>query len=551
MCNGPALAHWQAECIRHLLEWGRAQLEIVIMAEKTETEVNLGFWHRLRRKISTNLFFRFWYRFFVKLSGTRNVPLTQVACDVPIRKVRIVKKGRFSEYFSQEDTTAVRRFDLDFVLRFGFGIIRGEILRTPRYGVWSFHHGDERKFRGRPSAFWEMYYGSTTIGGILQQLTDRLDGGVILKRWAIRNNKVCWARNIDALRYAGTELPKQVCIDIVNGAADYLEAEESTTSAPIRYFPTNVEMCVFLARVWWNKVSQVFSALFLSEDWNIGIADAAIADFLETKDSPSIKWLPERPKGNFSADPFGFFLDGQLEIYFEEFEYSQDKGHIQRMTVDSNHQVINGNTVLSSNIHLSYPFLLARDGEVFAIPETSRAGKVTLYWVDRKTNKLQEVATMLENVRLSEPTVFRYEGRWWLFGTIDALRLCAWYADSLMGPWQVHANNPVKIDIGAARPAGTPFIVDGILYRPAQDCAETYGGRIVLNRVTTLTPTKFQEERVRVIEPDRKGLYPAGLHTLAAAGPVTLLDGKRWVFRPKVTTRKITRKLLHWSASQT
>jgi folate-dependent phosphoribosylglycinamide formyltransferase PurN len=71
--------------------------------------------------------------------------------------------------------------DLDFLVRFGFGIIRGEVLDAPKYGVFSYHHGDLREYRGRPAGFWEFMHDSDTIGVTLQQLTDELDGGGVIQ----------------------------------------------------------------------------------------------------------------------------------------------------------------------------------------------------------------------------------------------------------------------------------------------------------------------------------------------------------------------------------
>ena len=71
---------------------------------------------------------------------------------------------------------------------------------------------------------------------------------------------------------------------------------------------------------------------------------------------------------------------------------------------------------------------------------------------------------------------------------------------------------------------------DGCLYRPAQDCSRTYGRRVILNRITRLTPKVFKEEPEVVIEPYADSDYPHGIHTLSAAGGITLVDGKRLVF---------------------
>ena len=60
-----------------------------------------------------------------------------------------------------------------FMLRVGFNIIRGEILNVPKYGVWSFHHDDEVKYRGGPAGYgkyilmmllMEPYFKSLPIG---------------------------------------------------------------------------------------------------------------------------------------------------------------------------------------------------------------------------------------------------------------------------------------------------------------------------------------------------------------------------------------------------
>ena len=70
-------------------------------------------------------------------------------------------------------------------------------------------------------------------------------------------------------------------------------------------------------------------------------------------------------------------------------------------------------------------------------------------------------------------------------------------------------------------------VVDGVLYRPAQDCRPRYGLRVVLNRVLTLTPNEFEEEVCAYIEPDPLGPRPEGLHTLTSAKGIVMVDGCR------------------------
>ena len=96
--------------------------------------------------------------------------------------------------------------------------------------------------------------------------------------------------------------------------------------------------------------------------------------------------------------------------------------------------------------------------------------------------------------------------------------------------FEPHPANPVKTNICSSRPAGNFFIENDILYRPAQDCSKTYGGRIALNKITKLTTTEFEEETVGYINPVKNSFYNKGIHTISSAGNYTVIDAKRFTF---------------------
>jgi len=80
------------------------------------------------------------------------------------------------------DATAILEHDIDLLIRGGFGILRGDILNVTRFGVWSFHHGDNLRNRGGPAGFWESMQRWPETGSVLQILTEDLDNGAILYR---------------------------------------------------------------------------------------------------------------------------------------------------------------------------------------------------------------------------------------------------------------------------------------------------------------------------------------------------------------------------------
>ena len=59
----------------------------------------------------------------------------------------------------------------------GFGILKPPLLDLAPQGTLSYHHGDMRRYRGQPPAFWELYNGERSIGVTVQRLSPGIDCG--------------------------------------------------------------------------------------------------------------------------------------------------------------------------------------------------------------------------------------------------------------------------------------------------------------------------------------------------------------------------------------
>lgn len=70
--------------------------------------------------------------------------------------------------------------ETDIVVHFGVGILKGDILREPEFGVIGFHHGDLYEHRGAHAGFWEFIRNEPVSGVTLQQYTEQLDAGRII-----------------------------------------------------------------------------------------------------------------------------------------------------------------------------------------------------------------------------------------------------------------------------------------------------------------------------------------------------------------------------------
>lgn len=279
------------------------------------------------------------------------------------------------------------------------------------------------------------------------------------------------------------------------------------------------------------SVSGIYNNLTKVQDWNVGVIRHPISDFLKPNNNPEVMWLPTPGKGKYLADPFGLIRDNRLFIFCEEFDYSTSKGRIACFEEGEDHAFMASRVAMELPIHLSYPYLLEWNGETYCVPETSHAREVSLYRAQEFPYKWEKATTLITNFPGLDASVFEFEGRWWLTCTNledgEWEKLFIWHADDLTGPWRPHIANPVKVSRRSSRPAGTPFMHEGTLYRPAQDCSNSYGQNVVINRIRRLTTKEFEEEEMTIIKPFQAP-YLEGLHTLSSTDGMTLIDGKRF-----------------------
>ncbi len=270
--------------------------------------------------------------------------------------------------------------------------------------------------------------------------------------------------------------------------------------------------------------------------WHIGLIRRPIAELLDDYCDRDIEWLRITPEPQTAADPFGLIRNGHLHIFFEYRPHGKLDAFIAHVQVEPDGRISQAQPVLKLSYHLSYPFLFEFGGDLYMVPESGEGGEVMLFRCTEFPVRWEKAAVILPGVRSADNTIVQHDGWWWLFAACGEgwTELHLWWATSPSGPWYPHPRNPVKTDPGSSRPAGTLFTRNGEFFRPAMDNTEVYGRRVVVNRVTALSPEEFSEEPVTYLEPDSRSFCPKARHTLAAVGDdVTLTDGARRAFTLK------------------
>ena len=542
LCNSMQFQQWQAEIIRTLISNGHHPA-LIIMGDEKLSDQPPG--SRLRNYPWKNMLYRLHQRYIFNPTMKQETDMRRELEKVPVQICKI-RKVDFSEFFYEEDVAFIESRNLDFLLRFGFNIIRGGILNAAKFGVWSFHHGDEKKYRGGPPCFWEIYRNDKSTGAILQRLNEKLDAGIILRKGWFGTINHSYTENLNRV-YAGS-IPwvLQVCKDIEQGNSGYLEGPGSSTRAPVYRIPGNLKMLWFLLKLLGNRIAYHARNLLLAEVWNIGLIDAPLEKvaFNWNVYKKKVRWLPQPRGSKYQADPFAYNLGDVNRLVFESYDYKKMAAHLEQISLEETKLFNNRVEVLNTGSHLSFPYLFEHETEVYCIPESSASGRTSLYRLDCSETHFEKVCDILQHP-LIDPAIIRWGGYWWLFGSkagYPSENLYIYYAENINGPYSGHENNPVKTNVRSARSAGKLFISGDTLYRPAQNCSKTYGGSIIINQILKLNTRQFAEQEVLELLPANHWEFKKGMHTISGTNKITLIDAKKYCFIPLATWKKLTRK---------
>ena len=298
---------------------------------------------------------------------------------------------------------------------------------------------------------------------------------------------------LKALSPALLRLVKQASVDWLRG----LLWEPVRLDGPILAGNTGADTAPHPTSIPWRQGLRGFVLSFRhrlqnlvwSEYWRIGVIDAPIYKLLDENPHPPIRWLPQANAHGYWADPFEIPGDPR-RLTCEFFDERAGVGHLEVLQVDSDAQVTDRiRLTVGGGRHISFPNVIELDGRRLGVAEMIVRRECLLHEIDAE-GIWHPLFPLLRDVAAADPALFTWEDRLWLAFTDTDLgaqdNLCLFYADQLEGPWRPHTNNPVKVDITCSRMAGGFFWHDSVLYRPAQDCLQTYGEAVVVHKICLL-----------------------------------------------------------------
>ena len=497
---------WVSELLTSIQSDTRYEICCIAYDAGVKPPSRSAFGYRLLRNIDQRL---------MKLPGNPFQKVKFDAGNIPVIPVHPIRK-KFSDYFPEEAINEIKKQQPDLMLRFGFRILRGEILKLAPYGIFSLHHGDTAKYRGGPPAFWEVVQKHPTTGVTLQVLTETLDGGVIIDKAFVRTDTTSFIRNQQKLYWAGLELfKKQLRYLADKGLAQYFQEirQNATKEEKGKLYRNPGTFKSFQLLLIWLVATLIrrLRASSVKNQWQI-IYKKETDINLNPNLSTYQKLIP--PKDRIWADPFSVFKDQTHYVFLEEKLFSEPNAHISVMRLNDKGELQDTapKQVLKTDHHLSYPLVFEKDGTYYMIPESGAHGKVILYESVNFPYEWKQKKILLDGVRAYDTTLhFHDDGRAYLFCTVQStaydsadVHLYIYASrDWLNLPFAPHALNPVIQDVSAARPAGKIFQHNGKWIRPVQQCAPVYGYAIRFFEIEELSLNTYKQRLLSTIEPPK------------------------------------------------
>jgi len=417
----------------------------------------------------------------------------------------------------------------DVILKFGMNLLSDPQNLPSKFGVLSFHHGNPTKYRGRPAGFYEILFKEDEIGVIVQRLTNSLDGGEIVSSGNFKLFKHSYKRSLENAYGSG----RYLLLKALNNLENHISPD---SLGKIYTLPTNYQVANFVLKLLLQKLKWIIGVMFFRKKWSISTTKKSVKDFMVDPDLSTHSATFHTPNRlSFAADPF--ILENGM-IICEVAERGSNVGNLA--VIDDGEFKFIDSLYFEKDRHISFPFVTHIEEAQFLLPEMASYGQQRLFELGDNDQILRSIPLLgLEHESLIDPIITQQDGLIWLFAgklgsDLDCLFL--WSTKSIYEPFIEHDMNPIVCSPKFARNAGTIFDFEGHLYRPAQNCTDSYGDGISIMKIEEISQMSYAETLVKTI--NFSASY--GPHTINFGGNIVVFDQYTKVFDPFAWKTKVS-----------
>ncbi len=403
-------------------------------------------------------------------------------------------QGSFQK-IPEEVFEAIKNENVDFIVKFGMGILHvPDDLNIP---ILSYHHGDPRKYRGRPAGFYETLNSEKVNGVIVQELSNKLDSGRVVAYGESKVVPWSYKKTTTNFYWASQWLLKDAILTYHDGKFPLM-----SSVGKLYKLPKNHVVILFLMKICKSFLERFFYGLFIEKKWKVALLDADLSILNGGKIKIDNKKILNYPsKYNFIADPF-FESDGN-GVYVEALDKKSGLGDIIRIDLSNEADF----TTILSGKHYSFPFVIDLQGLRLILPEMADHSDPCLIELQNQSVCFEHAIKGFEGKRICDPCIFRKNGVFYLFFSFSNCpnsELHLWISSNLTGPFRPHVRSPVRLTPVGSRMGGGIFERAGELFRFGQNNDGHYGASLSVFKIVDITSTTYKEIHVGDIKIEKK-----------------------------------------------
>ncbi|HAT7569359.1 hypothetical protein FDW96_06390 [Citrobacter sp. TBCS-15] len=296
------------------------------------------------------------------------------------------------------------------------------------------------------------------------------------------------------------------------------------------------------------KIKRMIKMLFYHESWDIMIlkdhgSHLFPDNTLEILSKTAAQQL--KKKYTFQADPFIIEKADKLYVFYEAFSFRNSKGTLRCRVLDRELTEIDDVKLEGFDdlkCHLSFPFLIHINDQLFMIPESSERKEVILFQSVEFPVRWKKIKVLISDTEVTDNVFLTINETCYLLSTTMDNEIIIHSAENIYGQWQRIAPS-LKVSNHHHRGAGAPYLVDNKMYFLTQECTpETYGKSIYIKELVTLSNTVFDESLIEKINSSIN--HSDGVHTLNFSNNYIVYDTKINKFSFLSILKKISYKCM-------
>ncbi|MDV7074068.1 hypothetical protein R3J21_21290 [Citrobacter werkmanii] len=296
------------------------------------------------------------------------------------------------------------------------------------------------------------------------------------------------------------------------------------------------------------KIKRMIKMLFYHESWDIMIlkdhgSHLFPDNTLEILSKTAAQQL--KKKYTFQADPFIIEKADKLYVFYEAFSFRNSKGTLRCRVLDRELTEIDDVKLEGFDdlkCHLSFPFLIHINDQLFMIPESSERKEVILFQSVEFPVRWKKIKVLISDTEVTDNVFLTINETCYLLSTTMDNEIIIHSAENIYGQWQRIAPS-LKVSNHHHRGAGAPYLVDNKMYFLTQECTpETYGKSIYIKELVTLSNTIFDESLIEKINSSIN--HSDGVHTLNFSNNYIVYDTKINKFSLLAIFKKLSYKCM-------